>query len=150
MVTFQEVISEDLFIYSLFRDSFNAELQSHGLIHSFELPISTTITSLIQRIVTDMQDSSFHYQFTSNDSHGRFLSHEALPLQLLSIVNRGVPRPNDHQIRLRRAGHGESQTIESLVYNRLNYAIPTLVIEGNHFVIHVGEWYKAFVLHHFD
>jgi hypothetical protein len=139
MITFQEVVSEDLFVYSLFRDSFNAELQSHGLIHSFELPISTTITSLIRRMVTDMQDSPFHYQFASNDSHARFLSHEVLPLQLLSIVNRGVPRPNDHQIRLRRTGHGESQTIGNLAYNRMNYAIPALAIEGNHFVIHVGE-----------
>lgn len=135
-VTFQEVISEDPFVYSLFHHSFNTELQSHGLIHSFKMPISTAITSLILCTVTNMQDSP--YQFSSSESCSQFLLHEVLPLQLLSFINRGyiiplITRSNCSGLVI------VSQTIESLAFNHMNYAIPALAIEGNHFVIHMGK-----------
>ena len=126
-------------MYTLFRDSFNNKLESHGLIHRYEFPVSTPVTLLLERAASDMQTSPFGYQFAPNNSRGSFfLSHEVLPLQLLSFVNRGVPRPGDQQIRLRRAAHGD-QTIESLLSNRMLYAIPAFAIEGNHFVVNVGK-----------
>lgn len=123
----------------MFRDSFNSTLESHDLIYHYDLPTSTPVTSLIERVANDMQASAAGYQFSSNNSRASFLSHEVLPLQLLSIVNRGIPRPNDHQIRLRRTGHSEDQTIANLAFNRTLYAIPSIAFEGNRFVIHLSK-----------
>jgi hypothetical protein len=86
-----------------------------------------------------MQASSFHYEFSSSDVHGPFLVHKTLPLQLLSIVNRGQPRPGDQKIRLQRAAHGRDETVAILASNRMQYAIPVFAFEGNHFVFNVGE-----------
>lgn len=88
------------------------------------------------RIIGDMQSSPYAYQFTSN-SPTAFLVHEALPLQLLEIVNRGAPRL-DGQVRLRRTVH-DQMTIGDLAQSRGRFAVPSMAIEGNRFVIHFGE-----------
>jgi hypothetical protein len=98
---------------------------------------------MLQHVASDMEASAFHYQFSSNDAHRPFLVHETLPLQPLMIVNRGVPRPNDQKIRLRRAAHGRDHTLATLASDRMRYAIPAFSFEGNHFVLNVGELCKG-------
>lgn len=131
----------ELLVYRFLRDSFNAKLEEFNLLYTYELPCSTSVTTLIQRVSSDMQSSSFNYQFTA-DTYGSHLAHERLPLQLLEFINRGVPRQQDGQVRLRRAIHGV-QTIVDLAGDRARHAVLPVAIEGNCFVIHFGICYMC-------
>lgn len=62
------------------------------------------------------------------------LPHEALPLTLLGLVNRGRPRVDGH-VRL-TARPSQSLTLQSLASNANYYANETLCIEGSRLVIH--------------
>lgn len=126
----------ELLVYRFLRDSFNAKLEEFSLLYIYELPCSTPVTVLIQCVAHDMQLSPFNYQFAA-DMYGSHLAHERLPLQLLEVVNRGVPRAQDGQVRLRRAIHG-IQTISELAGDRARHAVLPLAIEGNCFVINFG------------
>jgi hypothetical protein len=130
--------SEDLFVYSFILDSFNAQLERYHLLYTYELPVTMTVTALINRIVTDLASSPYNYQVTTASS-ASLLLHESLPLQLLEFVNRGVRRRVDNQIRLRRAAHG-SRLLIDLAQDRAHYAISGPSIEGNHFVVHFGTF----------
>jgi hypothetical protein len=90
-----------------------------------------------------MQASPYRYQFTSNNT-ASLLAHEALPLQLLEIMNRGTPRPADGQIRLRPSAHGQL-ALHNLSQNRIYFALPSLAIEGNSLVLHFGESHLAHI-----
>jgi hypothetical protein len=128
----------ELQVYQFEQDTFDARLEEFNLLFTYELPISTPITSLIDRIAGDMQSSSFQYQFAPETR--MLLAHEALPLQLLQLVNRGVPRGWNLHIHLRQAVHG-NRTIQHLAGDRLRFCIPNITIEGNpsRFVIYFGE-----------
>jgi hypothetical protein len=65
------------------------------------------------------------------------LVHEVVPLQLLEIVNHGVPQ-NDGQVCLRWATHAQL-TLGDLAQSRLHFAVPSSTIEGNLFVVHLSE-----------
>jgi hypothetical protein len=123
-------------VYKFLRDSFNAILQTWNLVYSYELPLSTTVTDLITRVIGDMQSCHYNYQFTTSASTSSLLVHEAHPLQPLEIVNRGIPR-TDGQVRLRRSIHAH-ETLGSLTQNRY-FVVPTISMEGNSFIIHLGE-----------
>ena len=98
------------------------------------------VTTLIQHVVSDMKASPFHYSFKLPGLHGQTYSpHEVLDLLLLEFINRGVPRANDNQIRLRRAPHRENQTLEDLCRDRTRFGIPSLAIEGTYLVINMGQ-----------
>jgi hypothetical protein len=130
--------SSDPIAYRFLRDSWNAQLESYHLLYLYELPVDTRVTALIQRAVSDMEASPFNYRFKS-DTPRPYLSHETLHLQLLELVNRGVVRSNDGQIRLRRAAHRENQTISDLANDRNRFANPTICIEGNRLVVNTSE-----------
>lgn len=128
-----------LVAYRFLRESFNAQLQAYCLLYTYEFSLLTSVATLMERVIQDMERSPFSYQFTLAPRGTVSFSHgEMLHLQLLEIVNRGVPRQTDGQIRLRRAVHA-TLTIGDLVANRMHYAVPTVAIEGNHFVVHLGE-----------
>jgi hypothetical protein len=111
-------------------------LESFNLIHSYELAPTTTVTSLVQRVVSDMQNSPLRYEF--QPVPGTLLEHEALPLQLLALVNRGSPRISDDQIRLRRVPITINQSVADLAGDRARFAARPICIEDNRFVIHFG------------
>jgi len=127
--------------YRFLRESFSAKLEEFRLVYLYEFPLSTSIANFIERVVEDMEQSSFHYQFTPRTA-ASFSHQEVLPLQLLEVVNRGVPRPSDGQIRLRCAAHS-NLTIGNLAANRVRFAVPTVAIEGNCFIIHLGETFVS-------
>lgn len=131
---------QPLYAYRFVLDSFNAKLESFHLLYNYELPLSTSISSLINTVASHMQSSPFNYQFRSSSSTF-LLSHETLPLQLLEIVNRGVPRATDGQIRLRRTAH-RLLTLGDLATNRMHFAVPDIAIEGNQFVVHFGTLFR--------
>lgn len=98
------------------------------------------VVELIQQIAQDLQDSSLNYEFNElNRRRSSLIAHESRPLDLLCVVNRGVPRPSDGQIRLRRTPVSPSLTVGELSANRLQFAVPGLCIEDNHFLIYFGE-----------
>lgn len=74
----------------------------------------------------------------SNRPHGPYLEHEALPLQLLEIMNSGHARPADGQVRLRVAAPPPQLTIGDIAANKTKYAVPSIAIEGTRLVIHFG------------
>jgi len=84
-----------------------------------------------------MQSSPYHYQFTTNPSTISLLVHEVVPLQLLEIVNWSVPQ-NNGQVHLRRATHAQL-TLGDLAQSRLCFAVPSITIKGNSFVVHLSE-----------
>ena len=111
-------MSNDVLVaYRFLRESFNAKLQAYCLLYTYEFSLSTLVTTLMERVIQDMEQSEFFYQFTlALRGMVTFLCREMLPLQLLEIVNRGVPQQTDGQIRLRRAVH-TMLTISDLVAN---------------------------------
>jgi hypothetical protein len=123
-------------VYQFEQDTFNARLEEFNLLFHYEVPISMPITSLIDRITGDMQSSPFCYQFAP-ESRTFLLAHEALPLQLLQLVNRGVPRGKNANIHLRQAVHG-NKTVQHLAGDRLRFCVPSITIEGNYFTIYFG------------
>src|ERR1700675_2968835 len=105
-VDFQENLSDNILAYRFLRESFNAKLESYGLLYHYELPVSLSVTSFIDRVVEDMEQSSFQFAPTTRGAVP-FSPQEVLPLQLLEIVNRGTPRRSDRQIRLCRTAHAK-------------------------------------------
>ena len=58
------------------------------LLHAYELPLSTSVTALIERMAQDMEQSPFHYEFmVTVRAAASFSPVEMLPLQLLEVVN---------------------------------------------------------------
>lgn len=121
-----------------------AWFEKNDLFYTFDLPISTTLADLISQISTAMQNSDSNFSFASAPSHLSFVSNEVLPLQVLEFGNRGLQRPQDQQIRLRRAAFNiPDPTISDLLTDRYRFAIPKLAIDGNNrFVLHFSELYS--------
>lgn len=129
----------ELHVYRFLRDSFNAQLEAYHLLYCYELPLQTTVSDLIKRVAADMQSSAFEYEFSAMlDDPESYLPHERLPLVLLKLVNRGVPRTQDGLIRLIGEAHGDL-TIEDLAADNLRFAAP-VAIEGTRLVIHFGSY----------
>jgi hypothetical protein len=127
----------DLRLYVFEQDTFDAKLEEHHMLYRYEIPISTSVVGLIQRITADMQASPSHYVFAP-DTRPAVLPHEALSLHLLQFVNRGMPRGQDGQVRLRRSPYGSNTTIEVLASDARRYCIPLVSIDANYFIIHFG------------
>ena len=117
-----------------------AWLEQNDLFYTFDLPLSTSVTDLIRQIATAMQNSSSSFSFASAPSHLSFVSNEVLPLQLLKFNNRGLPQPQDQQIRLRHAAFTIVPTLSDLLTDHYCFTIPKLAIDGNsRFVLHFSE-----------
>jgi hypothetical protein len=86
----QEILPGDLFVYCFLLDSFNAVLDSYSLMYTYKVPPVMSVILVIQQVVQDMQSSPHCHEFQHP-----LLPHESLPLQLLSLVNRGKEQPSD-------------------------------------------------------
>ncbi|KAK7037103.1 hypothetical protein R3P38DRAFT_3311654 [Favolaschia claudopus] len=123
----QEDESEaDLYLMRFLWESFCRVMGTLGLI---VLQNSDTTTSLID-----------HIQNIAQELRSRDTAHENQPPAPLYVVNRGVPRPSDNQVRLRRTPLRATATLGELAANRVQYAVPGLCIvnfEGqNYLVLH--------------
>lgn len=139
IIFLQEDHSMEFFVYQFLRDSFNAKLEEYQLLHLYEIPLSTKIVDLLERVKADMEASAFNYQFSHAPQGRSYLLHEALPLQLLAIANKGKPRPADGQVYIRAAPYHADLTVADLAGNKTKYAVPDIAIEGTRFVIHFGS-----------
>ena len=129
------------FLYRFHSDSFNALLDSYGLLFDLDLPLNTHSTALLQEIQSMMEASRFQYRFDTPQSLGAsgMLPHESLPLSLLALVNRGRIHPSLDEILL-RTERAHNLTIHGMVSDpslRNRFAIPSLCIEDNRLVVHM-------------
>lgn len=87
-----------------------------------------------------MEQSEHQFQFCLS-GHSFLLQHEGLPLQLLSLVNRGTPRPHDDQIRLKAVPASPTLTLGDLAADKARFNLP-VCIESNRLVLHFGKSYN--------
>ena len=86
--TWQETSTDGLILYRFLQESWNAQLELYHLL--YKLPLSTSVITLIQSVVSDMKASPFQYSFTLPWPHCAYSSHEAFNLLLLKFKNRGL------------------------------------------------------------
>ncbi|KAJ7511954.1 hypothetical protein B0H11DRAFT_2371466 [Mycena galericulata] len=108
------------------RDTFYKVMKDHGLIVLQTSSSTLSLTEHIQNVVHELRNRQIDIGSSLDSS---LLSHEDQPLAPLYIVNRGVPRPSDNQIRLRRSPVRPTSSLGDLAANRLQFAIPGLCIE---------------------
>ncbi|TDL14092.1 hypothetical protein BD410DRAFT_846356 [Rickenella mellea] len=123
------------FVYRFFRDSFNQALESYGLLSRHEVPLTSTVHTLIRQIAGNMQQSRFQYIFASSQNITH-LQHETLPLHLMGLVSKGQPRPKDNQVRLRTMPVGPKFTFANMIAQKSYYALPEVCIEDSRLVVY--------------
>lgn len=128
----------NIFLYQFHTDSFNAVLESFHLTGVCTVSPETRALDFIRNIKRYMEESPFHYRFSQRFGNVH-LEHEALPLHLLALVNRGRPRSSDNSIRLRQHPAQTHLTIGEMANDISRFSNPSLCIEGNCFVIHLRE-----------
>jgi len=74
-------------------------LEEYSLLYRYDLPFATTIQSVIEATVRTMESSALQYGFPPVRENSRLASHEALPLQLLGLVGRGIVRQRMIQLK---------------------------------------------------
>lgn len=121
-------------------DTFYRIMQSFGLVVLQTSPTTLSLTGHIQNLVHELRSRHIDMGLSLDTV---LLAHENQPLVPLYVVNRGVPRPSDNQIRLRRAPVRPSATLGELATNRLQFAVPGLCMVPengqNYLVLHFGK-----------
>ncbi|KAH9950526.1 hypothetical protein B0H21DRAFT_686429, partial [Amylocystis lapponica] len=117
-------------VFRFARDTFDAWLDKHGLLIRLQLPLLTTIHSLIESVATSM--NRFEYRF--EPSPIALLQHECLPLQLQAVTAMGRPRQSDNQVHLTCMPAGSRVTLHHLITDK-KYNGP-LYIEGDRYIVY--------------
>lgn len=102
-------------------------LDSMDLLYRLELPLSLSVTALINQLSDLMRASPSMYSFTASPYT---TSRAILPLHLLGLVDKGRPRPSDGQVRLRPNPVPSTLTLRDLVSDRNSYAAPVCIVNG--------------------
>ncbi|KAF8164427.1 hypothetical protein BJ912DRAFT_863835, partial [Pholiota molesta] len=130
----------DYYVYRFHRDSFNEALRSHHLLFDMDLPTSSTVAAVMHSAVGKMQDSPFSYSFGDQDRARRVLPHEALPLGLLRIVNRGRARASNNQIRLQAQPMMNNITLQAMTSEHGSlFIVPDISFEDKRLVIFLAR-----------
>ena len=112
-------------------------LQQYHLIYRYNLPLETTMLTILENVSQSMQSSPMQYIFRRVVPSAFIAAHEATPLMLLGLVARGIPRASDGVIRLRGMQVSPSLTLGSIAGDR-TYA-SSLCIEDNSLALHLGS-----------
>ncbi|KAH8105799.1 hypothetical protein DFH11DRAFT_1518335 [Phellopilus nigrolimitatus] len=118
-------------MYILFRflkESHSMELERWALRFEEEVPIESTLVDFIGHIARRMEQSEMRYEFDRPGESSAYLNHEALPLVLLCLHNRGCEN-TDGQVRLRREPIEPELTFSHLAAN-VNMFASYKCIEG--------------------
>ena len=115
-------------------------MKAHDLYYELDGQPSLLVTDLIRNVSEMMARSNKQYQLTSPADETIYVTHEALPLNLLEIHNRGRVAAEYAHTRLRRAALQQHWSISDLAGRRRQFASPELAIEGGRFVIHLGSY----------
>lgn len=123
------------------KDTFYQSMKSAGLLILQTSPTSLPLTDHITNLSHELRDRRIN--IVAGPSPTSLLAHEDQPLLPLYVVNRGVPRPSDNQIRLRRSPVRPASTMAEITANRVQFAIPGLCIETheglNYLCIHFSK-----------
>jgi hypothetical protein len=110
-------------------------------------PTSSTIADVMQSVVARMQNSPFAYSFGERqDRDRRVLPHEALPLGLLRIVNRGRARASNNQIRLQARPMMNNVTLQAMTTDPAHvplFIVPDISFEDKRLVIFFGKFFVS-------
>ncbi|KAK7012389.1 hypothetical protein R3P38DRAFT_3279919 [Favolaschia claudopus] len=115
----------DLYFMRFLSDTFIAVMNSVGLVVVQTSETTLSLTAHIQNIVHELRSRQFEL---TSPSSTLLQAHENQALAPLYVVNRGVPRPSDNQIRLRRAPVRGTETLGEVAANRTQFAVPSLCI----------------------
>ncbi|KAF7367181.1 hypothetical protein MSAN_00978000 [Mycena sanguinolenta] len=101
-------------------DSFEMYLRDRDLFFSYSLPADTKVIDVATKVAGDMTASPTKWSFAelSPALRQHLRRHETLHLQILGLVNRGVPRPRDGCIGLRPHATDSSLTLFDLLNKR--------------------------------
>lgn len=99
---------------------------------------SLLVIDLIHDIATMMASSTLQYQLDAPTPEMVYVAHEALPLNLLEIHDRGRTASEYTYARLRCSALQQQWSVSDLAGHRRRFANPELAIEGNRFVVHLG------------
>ena len=113
-------------------------LQELDLLYQYELPLSSTVTALIDRVTLAMQNSHSQYRFATTPRRA-----PSEHLTLLALLNRGVARRSDTQIRLTPVALEDDATLHFLASDRHRFAHEKCVDKSNRFIIHFGQYYDT-------
>ncbi|KAJ7754849.1 hypothetical protein B0H16DRAFT_1831582 [Mycena metata] len=118
-------LESNLYLMRFLKDTFLAKMREFGLCVLQTSPTTQLVTEHISNIVHEFRNRGM--DIVASDS--TVLSHEDQPLSSLYLVNRGLPRPSDNQIRLRRLPLRPGTTMGEVGANRLQLALPGVCIE---------------------
>jgi hypothetical protein len=129
--------SHDRILFYLAGRAFSEMLQELDLLYQYELPLSSTVTALINRVTLAMQNSPSRYQFATAPRRA-----PSEHLTLLALLNRGVARRSDTQIRLTPTALEDNATLHFLATDRHRFAHEKCIDKSNQFIIHLGQYYN--------
>jgi hypothetical protein len=121
-------------LFQVSGDSFTQFLEEYNLVFNYELPLETTLVSLIDRVTAEMQNSTSQYQFASIPRRATNRN-----LLLLGLVNRGQGHGPARQSYLRPWPLDTGTALMNLAQDRYNFSNPLCISRENRFVIYLGK-----------
>ncbi|KAK6988902.1 hypothetical protein R3P38DRAFT_238389 [Favolaschia claudopus] len=115
-----------LSVYDALKIDWRNFLESHRLLFTCDLPATTTVQDLLQRVVTNL--SRENYSLPPIIRYGDITGAPTPYLQLLALKNKGK---NTGGIKLNTAIKPNNWTIEHLAADRNYFAAPDTCIESN-------------------
>jgi hypothetical protein len=132
--------SHERILFQVSGDSFAHFLEEHNLLFNHELPLDSSLISLIDTVTLDMQSSASRYQFSPIPRRAT-----SRHLLLLGLVNRGQGRGPARQSYLRPWPSDNETTIRSLAQDRYNFSNPLCIDRrANRFIIYLGILFCIF------
>lgn len=111
-----QLAGQEVLRYVKFRHAFMAHLTSLGLVLEYSIDLTSTMSSLMELVVRDLEESPFDYRFITS-------LYAQTPLCLLVLVNKGQRRPSDQSIRLRSDYQAMHLTAEQVIasFNKFKF-----------------------------
>ena len=100
---------------------------------NYDLPLESSLDSLINTVTADMQNSASRYQFASIPRRATGQN-----LLLLGLVNRGQGRGTARQSYLRPRAPSAGDMIRALAEDCYNFSNPICINRDSRFVIYLG------------
>lgn len=137
--------TDDYISYHIGGEAFCDALRRADLLYEYELPLTTTVVSLITQVSDAMKSSSSQYRFVPNPSvpglHGRFL-------ELLHLKNRGIKRRSTGQVYLGIHLVHESLTLADLLADRQQFSHDRHILITQRLVVCLGMSLTIYIDHY--
>ncbi|CAA7258598.1 unnamed protein product [Cyclocybe aegerita] len=127
--------ASDYYAFRFYTNLFDNYINNHGLLHDYELPLTTAVMDIMKRVTSDMENGPFSYRFGHRQNH--ILAEEDLALGLLGVLNRGRSRSNN-QVHFKTQPIPNGMTLEHLTTGASSerYAISGICIKYSRFNLH--------------